>query len=132
MDSNTTTEYLPRFLQFLTNVAEAVQKKAEEEGMGRVTYEIVQLREQSENSNGLSCVRLTYTEEDGEEKAFKLFAGGQYRHKSIVKIERENDTLGNEQDTPGNEQEDDTVRMQEKEYVLCSSNSNLILAWISF
>jgi len=117
-----TTDYLPRFLVFLTKVSEAVERKAEEEEMGRVSHEVVQLRERNDSSNGLSCVRLTYTDEEGVERGFKLFAAGECRGKSMVKIEKEDDSPGN----------GDSEFGVEKEYVLISSNPSLILAWISF
>ncbi|MDX1564423.1 MAG: hypothetical protein R3236_03405 [Phycisphaeraceae bacterium] len=103
---------LPRFLAFLVNVAESVAERAEEDGVGTVKHEVVQLRERTESSNGLACVRITHVGDEGEEAAFRMFAAGAYRDKNLIKLEREDD--------------------EEQEFVYVSSNPNLVLAYISF
>ncbi len=118
-DETAAAPRLPRFLSFLVNVAESVAERAEEDGVGKVEHEVVQLRERTETSNGLACVRITHVGEEGEEAAFRMFAAGAYRDKNLIKLEREGVA---EQDA-----ED-----EENECVYVSSNPSLVLAYISF
>lgn len=116
---------MARFLEFLCQTAEAVKLKAEEEEVGCVTHEVLRIKERTPTSNGLTCVRITFTDIDddgkpGEEKSFRLFAGGEFRDKSMIKIEKEDKSLVNgdlQMETPS---------------ILVSANSELILAYISF
>ncbi len=101
---------LPRFLQFLAKVAEAVAERAVEEEAGQVRHEVLKLRERTEQSNGLSCIRIIHTNDEGEETSFRMFAAGAYRDKNMIKLERED----------------------EDEYVIVSSSPHLVLAYISF
>lgn len=103
---------LPRFLSFLVKVSDAVAEQAEEDGAGKVEHEIVQLRERTEGSNGLACVRIVHTSDEGETSAFRMFAAGAYREKNLIKIEKEDD--------------------EEQEQVFVSSNPTLVLAYISY
>jgi hypothetical protein len=111
-DGPSTESRLPRFLSFLVKVADAVAERAEEDGVGKVEHEIIQLRERTESSNGLACVRMTHTSEEGDVSAFRLFAAGAYREKNLIKIEKEDD--------------------EEQEQVYVSSHPTLVLAYISY